>query len=328
MRIAIVGAGMAGLACADALVGYGYDISLFDKARGPGGRMSTRRIATPLGEASFDHGAQYFTVRDTHFKQVVADWSLRGLARRWPLAGRDAWIGVPGMNAVIRDMARGHDTRYGQTVQGAARTGRGWRLAGEHLETECFDAMLLALPAEQAATLLGPIDLAMARHAVMARSQPCWTGMFAFAERLLTDSLILRNTGLIGWAARNSAKPGRDGPEAWVVQATGSWSAAHLEDPPAQVEARLLAAMGAALDLDMARPIASAAHRWRYAMSRGLGEGALWNAQIGVGACGDWLLGPRVESAWLSGRALAERVRGDRACHVPTAPPVSEMGSR
>jgi hypothetical protein len=275
--------------------------------------MSTRRIATPLGEASFDHGAQYFTVRDPGFRQLVADWSLRGLARRWPLAGHDAWIGVPGMSAVIGDMARGHDTYYGRTVLGAARTDRGWRLVTDHPDAEQYNAVLLALPAEQAAALLGPIDLDMARHAVLARSQPCWTGMFAFHAPLPTDSLVLRNRGLIGWAARNSAKPGRHGPEAWVVQATGSWSAEHIEDPAAQVEERLLAAMGAALDLDLGRPLASAAHRWRYAMSGGSGEGALWNPRTAVGACGDWLLGPRVESAWLSGKALADRLLADIA---------------
>ncbi len=311
MRIAIVGAGMAGLSCADVLVGSGHDVTLLDKGRGPGGRMSTRRIQTPVGSASFDHGAQYFTVRDPDFTQLVSSWSQRGLAQPWPPAGHDAWVGVPGMSAVIRDMAQGHDTHYGQTVRGAIRTDRGWQMVTEQLQAERFDAVLVALPAEQAAALLGPIDLGMARHAVMARSQPCWTGMFAFAERLPTDSPIVRNKGLISWAARNSAKPGRGGPEAWVVQATGSWSAEHLEDCEADVEKCLLAAMGEALELDLGTPIASAAHRWRYAMSAGLSEGVLWNAQVGVGACGDWLLGPRVESAWLSGKALAERVCGD-----------------
>lgn len=318
LRIAIIGAGMAGLSCADALVGHGHDVRLFDKARGPGGRMSTRRIATPFGEASFDHGAQYFTARDPGFRQLVADWSLSGLACRWPPGGPDAWIGVPGMNAVIREMARSHDTHYRRTVQGIAHVDRNWRLIGERLDTERFDAVILALPAEQTATLLGPIDLAMARHAVMARSQPCWTGMFAFRDRLPTDCLVLRNQGLIGWAARNSAKPGRDGPEAWVVQATGAWSADHLETPAAQIEEHLLRALGEALTLAIAPPIASAAHRWRYAMSGGSGEGALWNPAIGVGVCGDWLLGPRVESAWLSGKLLAERLHESLAFDPPT----------
>jgi predicted NAD/FAD-dependent oxidoreductase len=52
------------------------------------------------------------------------------------------------------------------------------------------------------------------------------------------------------------------------------------------------------------------AHRWRYALSPGTGDGALWNPDIGLGVCGDWLLGPRVECAWLSGRMLADSCIG------------------
>jgi predicted NAD/FAD-dependent oxidoreductase len=58
VRIGIVGAGIAGLACAQGLVRHGHDVVLFDKGRGPGGRMSTRRMETPRGLAHIDHGAQ------------------------------------------------------------------------------------------------------------------------------------------------------------------------------------------------------------------------------------------------------------------------------
>lgn len=68
MKIVIVGAGMA---CASALVASGHAVTLFDKGRAPGGRMSSRRAATPAGEAAFDHGAQYFTVRDPGFAACV-----------------------------------------------------------------------------------------------------------------------------------------------------------------------------------------------------------------------------------------------------------------
>jgi hypothetical protein len=309
LRFAIVGAGMAGLACADALVMQGHSVTLFDKARGPGGRMSTRRLATPIGEASFDHGAQYFTARDPAFQAVVADWAARDVAQPWPVAGYDAWVGVPAMNAVVRDMAARHDAHFGVMVQGIARAGRGWRVIGNDLPAGIFDAVIVAVPAEQAAALLGPVDLAMARCALMARSQPCWTAMYAFAAPLTTALTIVRDGGPIGWAARNSAKPGRGAVEAWVVQGHGAWSAQHLEDDPVVVMRLLLAALAEALGYDLPPPIESAAHRWRYAMSAGFGDGALWNAQLGIGACGDWLLGPRVESAWLSGTALAAAIR-------------------
>ena len=90
MRYAIVGAGMAGLACAEALKQAGHSVVLFDKGRGAGGRMSTRRLPTSLGEVAIDHGAQYFTARDPAFKNLVSTWRDQGIAVPWPLAGVDA----------------------------------------------------------------------------------------------------------------------------------------------------------------------------------------------------------------------------------------------
>lgn len=99
MRTAIVGVGMAGLACAERLAGRGHVLTLLDKGRGPGGRMSTRRVATEAGEANFDHGAQYFTVRDPGFRTRVDAWVATGCVAPWVAAGAEAFVGVPGMNA-------------------------------------------------------------------------------------------------------------------------------------------------------------------------------------------------------------------------------------
>ncbi|OYX00993.1 MAG: deoxyribodipyrimidine photolyase, partial [Caulobacter vibrioides] len=84
MKIAIIGAGMAGLSCAQALSAAGHAVQVLDKGRGPGGRMSTRRIKTPQGQVSFDHGAQFFTVRDPEFAARAAAWQAAGVAAPWP----------------------------------------------------------------------------------------------------------------------------------------------------------------------------------------------------------------------------------------------------
>jgi predicted NAD/FAD-dependent oxidoreductase len=320
MNFAIIGAGMSGLACADALSNAGHCVALFDKARGPGGRMSTRRLATPLGEASFDHGAQYFTVRDPGFARLVCDWSERGIALPWPEAGADAWVGVPGMNAVIREMAAPHSVTWNSLVSSIARKRGLWWLADKDIETGPFDAVVLAVPAEQAATILSLHDFQMARTALIARSQPCWAGMFVFDSPLEGLPPILRQTGDIAWAARNSAKPGRSGPEAWVVQANSSWSSTWLEASQEVVSAKLFAAFAKACDQAIPSPVTAVSHRWRYALSAGTGEGALWNSSLGLGVCGDWLLGPRVECAWLSGRILARHcLQLDRLAAVPVS---------
>ena len=54
----------------------------------------------------------------------------------------------------------------------------------------------------------------------------------------------------------------------------------------------------------------SSAHRWRYAKCEKNDAGALWDAGLRIGVCGDWLSGPRVENAFLSGLALARRIAG------------------
>lgn len=313
MRVAIVGAGMAGLSCADRLKRAGHSVSLFDKGRGPGGRMSTKRMQTPLGETHVDHGAQYFTVRDPAFMAQVARWSACGVASPWPAAGTGAWVGVPGMNAVVRDLADHHDVSFGWNVRGLVRRDGFWHLSGENgdgerMQSGPFDTVVVALPPEQTAAIVALHDLSLASTALAARSQPCWTGMFVFDGKLPTERDTVRDAGSISWAARNSAKPGRTGPEAWVVQANPNWSSAHIEEPADMVATQLLSALSGALSIKMPVPVMGTAHRWRYAMSTGSNLGALWSGQSRIGICGDWLLGPRVENAWISGKSLASRI--------------------
>ena len=301
--IAIVGAGIAGLSCADRLRAAGWAVTLFDKGRAPGGRLSTRRIETATGTAAFDHGAQYFTVRDPGFRAAVARWQAAGLAAPWPEAGPDAWVGTPGMAAPVRDMASSHVVRFPVTVTGLAREGQGWRIEGER-----FDAVAVAVPAEQAAPLLQPVAPAFAARAAATPSAPCWTVMAAFAEPLPGPTILREATGgdgPIGWAARNGAKPGRTGPESWVIQAGPDWSRNHLEREAAEIVPLLLAALAARLGAALPEPLAATAHRWRYARSGAEGSGALWDPAARLGVCGDWLLGPRVEAAWCSGALLA-----------------------
>lgn len=308
MLIAIVGAGMAGLSCAEAVTALGHEAILFDKARGPGGRMSTRRMETPLGEVSFDHGAQYFTARDPAFVRKVEEWAKIGVAVSWPQAAEDAWVGAPAMNAVIKAMAAPFDVRWSVHVDRIDRNANGWTLRAGASCFDGFDAVVLAVPAEQALPFLSLHDFELARDAMQARSLPCWTGMFVFPEPLGTDQVIVRDHGAISWAARGNSKPGRNGPEGWVVQASPDWSQEHLENEAPHVAAHLLAELGAALGVSQLAAVTATAHRWRYAMNAGLRIGSLWNDKIRLGACGDWLMGPRVECAWLSGQKLAENI--------------------
>ncbi len=309
--IAIVGAGMAGLACATRLVASGFTVTLFDKGRGPGGRMSTRRVETRLGEAAFDHGAQYFTARHPAFIEQVRAWAELGIVGLWPAAGADAWVGVPAMNAPVRLMAEACGVHWSSRIDALERHQDGWKLRGAAPQQLRFDAVVIAVPAEQAGALFRAFDSGIAARADAAKAAPCWTVMAAFGDSIATAPDALRGQGPLAWAARNSAKPGRHGPEAWVLQATPEWSLRHIEDAAEDVVQVLLDCFSAEIDAELPKPVEAAAHRWRYARyGSAEGDSVPWNAELGVGACGDWLLGPRVECAWLSGVRLAEAIVG------------------
>jgi hypothetical protein len=308
MRIGIVGAGMAGLACAEGLMRNGHEVVLLDKGRGPGGRMSMRRIKTTAGEAHFDHGAQYFTVRDQRFGSRVEAWIADGAVALWPSAGSGAYVGVPAMNAPVRQMTEAATVLWKSQVTQVERSGAGWRLLIESGGVFEVDFLVFAVPAEQTSAMLASAAPDLAARASGPRSEPCWTVMLAFAEAVAVNQDCWRGDGIIGWAARNNSKPGRTGPESWVVQAGPDWSGRHLESDPDWIAVTLKASFSELLETELPLCLGMASHRWRYARSGVEGSGAIFDGDRRLGICGDWLIAPRVEAAWISGTELAELI--------------------
>ena len=321
LRVAVIGAGMAGLACAGALHRAGATVTLFDKSRRVGGRLATRRVDGLL----FDHGAQYATARDPAFAETMQAMAAAGQAAPWPAAGEGRWCGVPGMSALAGHMEQeGIGTLHaGRHVAFLHRDGEGWRVrhrdaadtrpglvsdAGGELAGP-FDRVAVALPAPQAAGLLQPH--AFAAEAARAPMAPCWAAMLAFDEATDAPDLLRPEAGPLRWISRDSSRPGRAAaPECWVAHATPEWSRDHLEQPAETVLASLRAAFAAETGIRAAARFA-AVHRWRYALAEApLGTPALWGDAAGLGVCGDWCLGARVEAAFLSGRALAGMMAG------------------
>lgn len=304
MKVGIIGAGIAGLACATRLRDSGFDPVLFDKGRRPGGRLST----LDLGAQAWDFGAQYLTPGDGAFAAQVAQWQQRGVLVEWTGGPPGALVAVPGMGSLIAAQCAEHEVRFGAQVQRIESDGLSWFLSGPDLCEGPFAALAIAVPAEQAAPLLSLHDLLLAREAAAAPSQPCWTVMAAFAEPLAGLPNWLRDQGAIAWAARNSSKPGRGPDECWVIQAGPEWSRQQLESGRDTVAPLLLEQFAAATGASLPTPTFLKAHRWRFALAFGQHETTLWNPQLRLGACGDWCMAGQIEGAWRSGVALADQI--------------------
>jgi renalase len=341
-NIAVVGAGIAGLACARTLAQAGHRVTLLDRNASPGGRMTS--CDTPFG--SFDHGMQYFTVRDARFEKALA--TAPGLLRPWSanavrvldphgrvaeaaLPSREShWVGVPTMDAVPRQWAqplaaagRVHLETRVTRIERDALDARRWQLqtSGPQDSTHVysgFDSVLLAVPAALAGGLLGQSDLSptLASQVQKVEVAPCWTLMLAFPQAVQPTlphlgpqwNAALSTHHRIAWLARESSKPRRATVERWTVQASAAWSQEHLEDDAPRVQAKLLKAFAEVTGIH-AQPAFAQMHRWRWARTMTpLGRSHLWDAKSGLGACGDWCLGHRVEDAFVSGLELALKV--------------------
>jgi predicted NAD/FAD-dependent oxidoreductase len=306
--VAIVGAGIAGLAAARTLTSVGIEAIVFEKSRGLGGRMATRRT----GSHEFDHGAQYFTAKGEAFRAAVAEWGRTGVIAAW---GDDRFVGTPGMTTPARALADGIEVVHGAQVSQLVRDeDGGWTLrsadglAGSPANRS-FDAVILAVPAPQALPLATTAGIALEQLREV-RMAPCWALLIGAAQRISIPGGAMRpDDPVIAWIADNTSKPGRTASgSSVVVHATPEWSRNNLQLEPEAAAAALLEQARRLVPIDP-NPTYLAAHRWRFALvEKAVGEPCLWNATARLGACGDWCMGPRVEAAFDSGEAMARVV--------------------
>jgi renalase len=313
MRAAVVGAGISGLALARALRDAGCEVTVFDKGRTVGGRVATRRRE----QGAFDHGAQRFSARGADFRAAVAAWERDGVVARTEPASNDPWwVPQPDANALARTLAAGLEVRVSTRVTALRRQHHAWRLALEGGgDSGPFDVVLLTAPAPQSAALLAPHGV-FAEALARVRYTPTWALLLlcdaegvAWPSRTFIEG---RDGDPIHLLVRESGKPGRppdDGLVRLVVHATSVFSLAHLDASDEAVTAALVAVLRTWPGFKALRVLFAQAHRWRFArVVAPLGEPALYDAARGLGVAGDGMLGPRIEAAWESGRALAAQV--------------------
>ena len=318
MRIAVVGAGIAGLAAARSLHDRGNDVKVFELAPLPGGRCGTTVItAIELprglsGEVAFDHGAQYFTVRHDQFSMVAAEWERDRIISKWNGRivsfdgegwedvdeGTSRYVGTPGMSAIPAALARGLSIDYGHRIESIEP------LLGH------FDRVVVALPAVQARALVMNFPELERKLATISMSA-CWTVMAAFEERVGArfDAAFVNGSAL-SWIARNTSKPKRNYKiDTWVLQASTSWSNAHLDDRPDDVGAFLMEAFDDLIASGLPKAFYATVHRWRHASAdQPLGVGAISAPDDRIIFCGDWCGGARIEDAYLSGLTAAQLI--------------------
>lgn len=332
---AVVGAGLAGTACARGLRAAGVQVTVFDKSRGVGGRLATRRASVALPghadpvQVGFDHGAPQIVARSPRLRAVLARAQAQGVVAPWAPRVHAPWPGpthgpghvaLPGMPAFVRHLLGDTPVRTGAAVQRLQRTRcGGWTLVVDGRETGRFDQVVLAMPPTQAAALLA------GHHDLWSEALSSWPMTPVWSLMAVTDEVdwpwdaAEPPTGALTWITRNDRRPGRahlPGFAVWVAHAHAAWSQGHLDDDPADVAESLAAALRASWPVGAGevRWHHRAVHRWRYAASNCPPPDARpcwWDGERGLGVCGDFLAGGDVDGAWRSGDELGDRIAAE-----------------
>jgi predicted NAD/FAD-dependent oxidoreductase len=319
-KIAIVGAGISGVMAAKILRDCGLEVRIFEKSRGCGGRMATRRASG----YEFDHGAQYLTVRDEGFGKTVEAWVREAALEPWGgrfaiIKGEQAtlesekvvrYVGTPRMSSLVRHLAPGIDITFQTRITRLQRVNNCWQLNSAREQIPgVFDAVVLAIPPAQAVAILKSNQNPFPRLLEVSML-PCWAVMTAFERplRLSFDAAFVKGSSL-SWISRNSSKPRRPQRECWVLHGSPEWSRGHFDDDPALVTTSLISEFFRTTGHGVIEATWTSAHRWRYALAANpLLENCFWDPRNRLGVCGDWCQGSRIEGAFLSGKAIAERI--------------------
>jgi len=321
-NIAIIGAGLAGLTAANILKANA-NITLFEKSRGVGGRIATRRSEPYF----FDHGAQFFKARSAEFKDFINPMIKQGIIQHWnarfvefenrAIIKRYNWnddhqnyVGVPNMNSIAKYLSQGLKINLETKVKQIKKDQGKWQIIddqGNNLGV--YDFVIIAIPSEQTKDLLGEYSKNFPQIKDV-KMQGCFSLMLGFEKPLDLDfdAALIKGEN-ISWISVNSSKPDRNKAFCLLINSTNKWADEHMDDDRNWVMNYLYDQASQVIAHDLTSANHKAIHGWRYAnIKKQQGKTYFIDHIQKIALCGDWFIKGRIESAFRSGFDAAKEI--------------------
>lgn len=336
MKIAIIGAGLSGLTAGRILAKAGHEVVVFEKSKGYGGRMSTRR-RDGASAVLMDHGAPYLTGTSPDFRNFIDELLEKGLITRWTdtvscytegqilpeMPGREPreqYIAPDGMNGIGKYLGRWMDFYFSEKVGGITHIGGSrikkspWMINSSSINVFEADAVVIATPAIQAyglvSTAQDELDL---RKMITVLDDISYTSTISFMAGYgewnpVEWKAIVCDHPVLAWICNESSKRNFSGDMNIIAHSTDTFAKKMTEeDDPAIARRQIMKALGEVLGSWAARPEWQQSHMWRYHLPRKHLDTPFLESEdelAPIALIGDYFQGRSMEAAYLSGLRL------------------------
>jgi renalase len=327
--VIVIGAGMAGLTCAQQLKQAGLDVTIVEKSAGVGGRMATRRLQGTW----VDHGAQLLSVKSDSFGRFVRKLQDKGLVQEWtrnvyqlsasglrpPIADErhPRYCCPMGMTSIAKYLANEIPIINNARIVDVSHNDIKWQLVTDRQEVLETSVIVSTIPAPQFLPIFeevlapAPSFLQAVQSVKFAPSVTIMAGYNASnSVPVEWQAISCIDDPILDWISYDSSKhPDKAMQPVFVLQSTAEFAKQSMEEPDLEIAGKpLLNQVGRLLEKWLASPEWWQVHRWRYALAEeSLGVSCLSTSiPLSLVCAGDWCAGKNIEAAYHSGLAAAE----------------------
>ena len=316
----VIGSGISGATIAN-LLNRKFQVNLYDKGRGPGGRASFKRIK---GQIGFDHGTQYFSPKTIEFKKFTNRLIKIKILKKW--SGNHIFlnskkkenkkhikiIGKKGNNDICKFLLKKVKCFYQSEVKKIYYKNKLWFLLFTDGKIRTYKAVILTCPFPQ----LKKLSEKFINNTFIKRKLKMdanITVMIAIKKNKKSPSSFLFDDPVLGWAGNeNTKKRFKSKYDLWTLQSTFKWANKNIDKNKKNLKKNskiLIDKFFKLTKIKKTKVIYSINHGWKYSSnSKPLKIRSYWDPQKKIGVCADWFIGPRLESGWLSAHDLFKKI--------------------
>ena len=316
----VIGSGISGATIAN-LLNKKFQVNLFDKGRGPGGRASFKRIK---GQIGFDHGTQYFSPKTIEFKKFANRLIKIKILKKW--SGNHIFlnskkkenkkhikiIGKKGNNDICKFLLKKVKCFYQSEVKKIYYKNKLWFLLFTDGKIRTYKGVILTCPFPQLKKLSEKfINNTFIKKKLKMDANI--TVLIAIKKNKETPSSFLFDDPVLGWAGNeNTKKRFKSKYDLWTLQSTFKWANKNIDKNKKNLKKNskiLIDKFFKLTKIKKTKIIYSINHGWKYSSnSKPLKIRSYWDPQKKIGVCADWFIGPRLESGWISAHDLFKKI--------------------